>query len=231
MNYKIENASLKDLDTICLLFEKAIHFQKSNGYIGWQNYDKEFINTDIQNGLSYKLIKGTEIIGIFSICFNDALIWREKDKQDAIYLHRIVLNQRYKGEKIFSQILHWTKDQADERQLKYIRMDTWADNEKIISYYKSYGFQFIENYITPDIKNLPIQHRNLNVALLEFNLQTTETSHKLNKVNINHELSAIDKYWNQKIIGESNGQLIKLANGIGEIHWHKHDDQDELFIL
>ena len=27
------------------------------------------------------------------------------------------------------------------------------------------------------------------------------------------------------------GQLFKVAKGIGEINWHKHDDQDELFIL
>jgi len=53
----------------------------------------------------------------------------------------------------------------------------------------------------------------------------------MEKVNIIHELSTIDRYWNQKIIGEANGQLIKLAKGNGAINWHKHDDQDELFLL
>ncbi len=53
----------------------------------------------------------------------------------------------------------------------------------------------------------------------------------MDKVNILRELSAISKYWDQKVIGEANGQLIKLAKGEGEINWHKHDDQDELFIL
>jgi hypothetical protein len=49
-------------------------------------------------------------------------------------------------------------------------MDTWADNYKIIEYYKSFGFVFIENYKTPDTPELPIQNRNLNVALLELAL-------------------------------------------------------------
>jgi mannose-6-phosphate isomerase-like protein (cupin superfamily) len=53
----------------------------------------------------------------------------------------------------------------------------------------------------------------------------------MDKVNILREVSAISKYWDQKVIGEANGQLIKLAKGEGEINWHKHDDQDELFIL
>ncbi|MEJ8841523.1 cupin domain-containing protein [Lacibacter sp. H375] len=53
----------------------------------------------------------------------------------------------------------------------------------------------------------------------------------MEKVNIIDELSTIKKYWTQKIIGVANGQLIKLAKGVGEINWHKHDDQDELFLL
>ena len=49
-------------------------------------------------------------------------------------------------------------------------MDTWADNLKIIDYYKSYGFRVIEDYKTSDSKELPEQHRNLNVTLLEHSI-------------------------------------------------------------
>ncbi len=53
----------------------------------------------------------------------------------------------------------------------------------------------------------------------------------MEKVNIPQELSSLTEYWSQKIVGEANGQLFKVAKGIGETRWHKHDDQDELFIL
>lgn len=53
----------------------------------------------------------------------------------------------------------------------------------------------------------------------------------MKKVNIRDELSSIQEHWSQKIIGEANGQLFKVAKGIGSTKWHKHDDQDELFIL
>ena len=49
-------------------------------------------------------------------------------------------------------------------------MDTWAGNEKLINYYKSYGFRFIENYTTANTEDLPEQHRNLKVALLELTI-------------------------------------------------------------
>lgn len=53
----------------------------------------------------------------------------------------------------------------------------------------------------------------------------------MKKINIREELSSIQEHWSQKIIGEANGQLFKVAKGIGSTKWHKHDDQDELFIL
>jgi quercetin dioxygenase-like cupin family protein len=53
----------------------------------------------------------------------------------------------------------------------------------------------------------------------------------MQKINIKDEIASLDQYWSQKVIAEANGQLFKVAKGIGEINWHTHDDQDELFIL
>lgn len=53
----------------------------------------------------------------------------------------------------------------------------------------------------------------------------------MQKVAIRDEIASLNEYWSQKIIAKANGQLFKVAKGIGEINWHKHDDQDELFIL
>ena len=43
--------------------------------------------------------------------------------------------------------------------------------------------------------------------------------------------AALDEYWSQKVLGEANGNLFKVAKGIGSTTWHKHDDQDEVFIV
>lgn len=53
----------------------------------------------------------------------------------------------------------------------------------------------------------------------------------MEKVNIRQALASVQEHWSQKIIGKANGQLFKVAKGVGETLWHKHDDQDELFIL
>jgi ribosomal protein S18 acetylase RimI-like enzyme len=168
MNRIIVPASPDDLPLLFHLFERAIHYQRVNHYIGWSGYDQEFVKADVQNSLLYKMVEGQNVIGIFSVCHTDPLIWREREKGDALYLHRIVLNREFEGAKIFPTILQWAMEEAHIRQRTFVRMDTWAGNTKLINYYKSYGFRFVENYTTPDTSNLPVQHRNLHVALLEF---------------------------------------------------------------
>lgn len=42
---------------------------------------------------------------------------------------------------------------------------------------------------------------------------------------------SLTEFWSQEIIGEANGNLIKVAKGIGATRWHAHDDQDETFLV
>jgi hypothetical protein len=46
---------------------------------------------------------------------------------------------------------------------------------------------------------------------------------QLKKSNIKQKLSLIQDYWNPGIVGELNGQYVKLAKLIGEFVWHKHE--------
>ncbi len=41
----------------------------------------------------------------------------------------------------------------------------------------------------------------------------------------------IAKYENPKIVGELNGQYVKLSKLKGEFVWHKHEHEDELFYV
>jgi ribosomal protein S18 acetylase RimI-like enzyme len=167
---KITNTTKEDFPKVLWLFEQAMKLQGKNGYKVWENIDKAGLEKDIEHNLQYKITKNNEVLCIFSIQYNDPFIWRDRDKNDAIYLHRIVVDPNFKGQKQFEKVLNWAIQLARQDNLKFIRMDTWADNERIIQYYQTFGFQFIGNYKTPNAPELPIQNRNLNVALLEMNL-------------------------------------------------------------
>lgn len=50
-------------------------------------------------------------------------------------------------------------------------------------------------------------------------------------VNLIKKLNQIENYWQPKIVGELNGQYVKLAKLKGDFIWHHHDNEDELFMV
>lgn len=50
-------------------------------------------------------------------------------------------------------------------------------------------------------------------------------------VNLRSEAAALDDLWTPRIVGEVNDQYVKVAKVKGELTWHKHDDEDELFFV
>lgn len=53
----------------------------------------------------------------------------------------------------------------------------------------------------------------------------------MEKINIQNKLGLFSDFWNPKIIGELNKQHVKLVKLKGEFIWHKHDNEDELFLV
>ena len=53
----------------------------------------------------------------------------------------------------------------------------------------------------------------------------------MNKINLSEKFSQIVDHWHPYIIGELNDNFIKLAKVKGDFVCHKHDDEDELFVV
>jgi len=50
-------------------------------------------------------------------------------------------------------------------------------------------------------------------------------------VNVKEKFGLFSDQWSPKIIGQLNGQDVKLAKLKGEFVWHNHKDEDELFYI
>jgi mannose-6-phosphate isomerase-like protein (cupin superfamily) len=53
----------------------------------------------------------------------------------------------------------------------------------------------------------------------------------MDKVSILDKFDLIQEFWSPKIVGELNGQQVKLAKLKGEFDWHFHENEDELFFI
>jgi quercetin dioxygenase-like cupin family protein len=50
-------------------------------------------------------------------------------------------------------------------------------------------------------------------------------------VDLSAEAAQLTEFWSQRVVARANGNLFKVAKGIGSTTWHTHDDQDETFLL
>lgn len=53
----------------------------------------------------------------------------------------------------------------------------------------------------------------------------------MNVVNLNACLSRFTTHWDPKIVGELNGQHVKVVKFEGPFVWHTHEAEDELFLV
>ena len=53
----------------------------------------------------------------------------------------------------------------------------------------------------------------------------------MEKVNLRDKLTLFSEHWKPKIVGELNGQQVKLVKFQGDFVWHHHDAEDELFLV
>jgi len=51
------------------------------------------------------------------------------------------------------------------------------------------------------------------------------------KVNLAEKFALFAEHWSPKVVGELNGQHVKLVKLLGAFVWHKHDAEDELFLV
>jgi len=53
----------------------------------------------------------------------------------------------------------------------------------------------------------------------------------MQKVNLMEKFRRFSERWSPKIVGELNGQYVKLVKLEGEFIWHHHESEDELFLV
>ena len=168
--FTIEKSLPSDLEIILGLYRDAVKYQIEKGYNLWPEFEKSLIEKEINNQRHYKIMQEGKIACVFSVLYNDPIIWKEKDKDPAIYLHRIATNLNSKGNGMMQLITNWAFEHAAQHQKKYIRMDTWGDNENLKNYYINFGFKHIGQVSLPKNHELPSHYWGSTLSLFEIRI-------------------------------------------------------------
>ncbi|HEV8272366.1 MAG TPA: GNAT family N-acetyltransferase, partial [Chitinophagaceae bacterium] len=69
---------------------------------------------EINEKRQWKLVIENTIACNWAITFSDKEIWGEKDKNDAIYIHRIATNPNFRGNRYIDRIVSWQRSMQNK---------------------------------------------------------------------------------------------------------------------
>jgi mannose-6-phosphate isomerase-like protein (cupin superfamily) len=55
--------------------------------------------------------------------------------------------------------------------------------------------------------------------------------HTETPLNFAKALESVTEHWSPRVIGRVNDQYVKVAKVKGQLAWHKHDHEDEMFLV
>lgn len=167
-NLCIENSQPADLELIFRLFDAAIAYQERNGYELWPRFSETMILEEMSEKRHWKVLAGDCIVGVFSVMYNDPVIWLERDADPAVYLHRIAVNPDFKGKGLMLLIREWAKQHALQQGKSFVRMDTWGTNESLRIYYERCGFDYLGKQQLPETDHGPAHYGGSFLSLFQL---------------------------------------------------------------
>ena len=175
----IKNVSITDIDEVFRLYKIASEYQKEKKkVIVWPNFDRNMVEKEITENRQFKMLIKNEVVCIWAITFSDAQIWEERNKDRAIYIHRIATNPSFRGNNFVQKIVDWAKIYAEKNDLQYIRLDTLGNNTRLIQHYKNAGFDFLGMYALQNTSSLPEHYKEAPACLFEINLRSKSLNSK-----------------------------------------------------
>ena len=168
---QIQRSTTTDIDGIFKLYDIAVAYQKERFHLHWPSFDRSMVEAEIADGNQWKIVADDGSVAcVFATAFDDPLIWREKNTDPAVYIHRIATNPDWRGQNFVAHIIEWAKKYAAENGKNFLRLDTVGDNKKLTEHYVKSGFHFLGIVQLTDTAALPSHYHNAAVSLFELPL-------------------------------------------------------------
>lgn len=165
---EIINATIEDINTLMALYDSAIAHQKAVSDLVWKVFDKAMVLKEIEENRQWKIIIEGNVACVFMTAFNDPSIWDERNKDAAIYIHRISTNPDFRGRGFVKRITNWAIDYAKANRIDFVRLDTWQDNPKLHQLYLNAGYTYIGRKTMLPAADLPVHYWGTTLGLFEI---------------------------------------------------------------
>src|SRR5882672_10748988 len=138
-------AQRNDLGRYIDLLEEVAAWLETRGIKQWHagafrlsaNYYAESITRDeVQLALV-----GAELVGTLRLLLREPIVWPEVVEDDAVYVYNLAVRRTWARHGFGHQMLQWAEDRAASLDRTFVRLDCIADNQFLLEYYATAGFE------------------------------------------------------------------------------------------
>jgi ribosomal protein S18 acetylase RimI-like enzyme len=165
MTLELHAAQLAHVDRIMWLFEEARRWQTDMKVSQWPLFELERVLDDIENNRQFVIKIDQGVMGSVTVTEEDPLVWG--DDLPALYIHRLVVARNFKGQNVGNIIVDHVERMAIQRQKLALRLDCWANNDRLKRYYERLGFKQIRDVAMGAAPSLPAHYKNSTTTLFE----------------------------------------------------------------
>ncbi|GAA1530011.1 GNAT family N-acetyltransferase [Actinomadura kijaniata] len=153
--FLIRPAGTGDLDTVLRLIDRAAAWlRKEKDTTQWRrpwpspDGRRKRIHEGLLSGHTWLLRHGGRPVATVTLCpFGSDLLWTARElEQEAVYLHRLVIDRAYAGIGLGAELINWAGHRGHRERpgVRSIRIDVWSDNLELHAYYRRQGFAFVD---------------------------------------------------------------------------------------
>lgn len=147
---EFRKSTKSDITKIMDIVKQAQAYFKEQNIDQWQNNypNDEVINNDINNGESYVMLDGDDIVATTVISFakeksyENILDGKWITNGDYGVIHRIAVENTHKGKRLSHKIIKYTEEVCKQNNIHSIKVDTHEDNILMQSLLKKNGFEY-----------------------------------------------------------------------------------------
>ncbi|MDQ1308213.1 MAG: hypothetical protein QG671_4047 [Actinomycetota bacterium] len=173
----VRRASTFDVPVVASLLDEATAWLTALGSGQWQYPPRiERIIAGVQSGTVWMAKHDQCTVGTITVDnFADPEFWMPTDDpDDALYVHRTVVTRAAAGQRIGAALFNWASLNAEASGHTWLRLDAWATNTQLHSYYLAQGWTHI--------RTLRLSHRGSGALFQRRAGTTTPEAPKITEV-------------------------------------------------
>lgn len=144
--------SSEDIALVAEMWTRSAAWLRARGADQWQYPVKmENIRAAVAAGNCWLAQRSESTIGTVTVDTNaEPQLWPPEDHpNDALYIHRMVIEERERGSELGSAMLDWAGERAVVSGRHWIRLDAWRSNVDLHKYYLARGFELVRIVADP----------------------------------------------------------------------------------